>query len=159
MRCELLDKFAMYRKAQEAGIPTLGYRLLRSSDDLDRAVTELRFPLMMKPLYSPEGRRLKYKAVLIDDRSALASNFKLANDLGVDVVVMEYVPGGDDRLCSYFTYLDDDGNPLVHLTKRVKRRYPEHGDGTYHFTEWIPEAAALGLQFFRHLGVRGLSNI
>ena len=158
-RCELLDKFVMYRRAQEAGIPTVGYRLLRSVEDFDEASTKLRFPLIMKPLYSPEGRLLKFKAVLIGDRCALASNIKIANELGVGVLVMEYVPGGDDQLCSYFTYLDEDGNPLVHLTKRVKRRYPEHGDGTYHFTEWIPEAAALGLRFFRHLKFRGIGNI
>ena len=159
MRSELLDKFAMYRRAQEAGIPTVGYRLLRSANDIEEAINELRFPLIMKPLYSPEARLLKFKAVLIDNRSALASNFKYANDLGVSVVVMEYVPGGDDRLCSYFTYLDEHATPMVHLTKRVKRRYPEHGDGTYHIIEWIPEAAALGLRFFQHLKFRGLGNI
>jgi D-aspartate ligase len=159
IRCELLDKFAMYRRAQEAGIPTVGYRLLSSVEDLDEASTKLRFPLMMKPLYSPEARILKCKAVLVGDRFALASKFKIASELGVGVLVMEYVPGGDDQLCSYFTYLDEHGDPLVHLTKRVKRRYPEHGDGTYHLTEWIPEAAALGLRFFRHLKFRGIGNI
>ncbi len=161
MRRELLDKFVIYQRAQEAGIPTVGYWSVRSSEELERTMPELRFPLIMKPLYSPHRHLLKStKAVLILDRTALTEQFSVAARLGVGIVLMEYIPGGDDRLCSYYTYLDEDGNPLVHLTKRVKRRFPlESGDGTYHVTAWIPEAAELGLRFFRHLNFRGLGNI
>ncbi len=161
IRRELLDKFVIYQRAQEAGIPTVGYWAVRSSEELERAMPELCFPLIMKPLYSPHRYLLKStKAVLISDRTALAEHFSVAARLGVGIVLMEYIPGGDDRLCSYYTYLDEDGNPLVHLTKRVKRRFPlESGDGTYHVTTWIPEAAELGLRFFRHLNFRGLGNI
>jgi D-aspartate ligase len=71
------------------------------------------------------------------------------------IVLMEYTPGGDDRLCSYYTYFEEDTNPLVHLTKRVKRRFPlESGDVTIHITAWVPEPAELGLRFFRHLKFR-----
>ena len=160
MRRELLDKFVTYQHAQNAGIPTVGYALVRTREQLDKAASELRFPLIMKPLYSPDRLLLKFKAALIADSEELVRRFSVAADVGVGVVLMEYIPGGDDRLCSYYTYLDERGNPLVHFTKRVKRRYPlESGDGTYHVTDWIPEAADLGLRFFRHLNFRGLGNI
>jgi predicted ATP-grasp superfamily ATP-dependent carboligase len=121
---------------------------------------ELRFPLIMKPLYSPHANLLKSKAILIRDRAELCQHFATAVRFQVDTVLMEYIPGGDDRLCSYYTYLDEHGNPLVHFTKRLKRRYPRlWGEGTYHVTAWIPEAAELGLRFFRHLKFRGLGNI
>lgn len=160
-RRELLDKFVIYQRAQEAGIPTVGYWSVRSREELERVIPELRFPLIMKPLYSPDSHLLKFtKAVLIPDRIVLEERVGVANCLGVDIVLMEYIPGGDDRLCSYYTYLDEDGNPLVHFTKRLKRRFPlESGDGTYHVTAWVPEAAELGLRFFRHLNFRGLGNI
>ena len=160
MRRELLDKFITYRRAHEAGIPTVGHSLVRTRDQLDRAISALRFPVIMKPLYSPDRRLLKFRAALIADEDELNRRFAIAAASKVGVVLMEYIPGGDDRLCSYYTYLDEDGRALVHFTKRVKRRYPlESGDGTYHVTDWIPEAVDLGLRFFRHLGFRGLGNI
>jgi D-aspartate ligase len=160
LRRDLLDKFKMYRRAQEAGIPTVGFWLVRSSEDLERSMPELRFPLIMKPLYSPQARLLKSKAMLIPDQTALTQRLSVATRLGVSIVLMEYIPGGDDRLCSYYTYLDEHGNPLVHFTKRTPRRFPvQSGDGSYHVIEWIPEAAELGLKFFRHLKFRGLGNI
>ena len=160
MRRELLDKFITYRRAQEAGIPTVGYSLVRTREQLDQAISALRFPMIMKPLYSPDRHLLKFKAALIANEDELSLRFGIAAAVGVSVVLMEYIPGGDDKLCSYYTYLDEHGEPLVHFTKRVKRRYPlESGDGTYHVTDWIPAAADLGSRFFRHLGFRGLGNI
>ena len=159
-RRELLDKFVTYQHARNAGIPTVGYSLVRTRDQLDKAASVLGFPLIMKPLYSPDRLLIKFKTAFIADSDELIRRFSAAAEAGVGVVLMEYIPGGDDRLCSYFTYLDERGNPLVHFTKRVKRRYPlESGDGTYHVTDWIPEAADLGLRFFRHLNFRGLGNI
>jgi predicted ATP-grasp superfamily ATP-dependent carboligase len=159
-RRELLDKLVTYQHARNAGIPTVCYARVRTRDQLDQAASVLRFPLIMKPLYSPDRLLLKFKAALIADSDELIRRFSAAAEVGVGVVLMEYIPGGDDRLCSYYTYLDDRGDPLVHFTKRVKRRYPlESGDGTYHVTDWIPEAADLGLRFFRHINFRGLGNI
>lgn len=160
LRRDLLNKFTTYQHAEEAGIPSVAYWLVRSSEELGKLMAEFRFPLIMKPQYPPNADLLKFKAILISDRTMLARHFGAAARIGVGVVLMEYIPGGDDRLCSYYTYLDECNNPLVHFTKRVKRRYPTgSGEGTYHITTWIPEAAELGLQFFRHLRFRGLGNI
>jgi len=160
MRRDLLDKFITYRRAQEAGIPTVGYWFVASREDLERSMAEYRFPLIMKPLYSPQAHLLNSKAILIPDRTSLTERFSFAASLGVGVVLMEYISGGDDRLCSYYTYLDEQGEPLVHFTKSLKRRFPRHsGEATYHVTAWIPEAAELGLRFFRHLGFQGLGMI
>jgi D-aspartate ligase len=160
LRRDLLDKFITYQKADEAGIPTVGYWLVRSREELESRMEKFIFPLIMKPLYSPQSQLLKSKAIFIPDRTALAQHFDVATHLGIGIVLMEYIPGGDQRLCSYYTYLDEDGNPLVHFTKRTPRRFPaQRGEGTYHIIEWIPEAAELGLEFFRHLNFRGLGNI
>jgi D-aspartate ligase len=160
LRRDLLDKFITYQKADEAGIPTVGYWFVRSREELERRMGEFIFPLIMKPLYSPQSQLLKSKAIFIPDRTTLAQRFDVATHLGIDIVLMEYIPGGDQKLCSYYTYLDEHGDPLVHFTKRTLRRFPpQQGEGTYHIVEWVPEAAELGLRFFRHLNFRGLGNI
>lgn len=159
-RRELLDKFIICQRAQQAGIPTVGYWLVRSTDNITQLMADLPFPLVMKPLYSPNADLLKGKAIVIRDQGELRERLTVARSLQVAVMLMEHIPGGDDRLCSYYTYLDEFGNPLVHYTKRLKRRYPRgSGEGTYHVSTWIPEAAELGLQFFRNINFRGLGNI
>jgi D-aspartate ligase len=81
-------------------------------------------------------------------------------DAGHPMLVTEYVPGPDDQYRSYYTYLDHEGEPLVHFTKRKLRQYPTHfGLGSYHLTEWNPEVAELGLRFARGAGLRGLVNV
>lgn len=160
VRRDLLNKFTICRRAEEAGVPTVGYWHVGSKEELEQIIDRLPFPLIMKPLYGPNAALIRSKAVLLPDRGALRERFGAAMQLGVGVLLMEYIPGGDDRLCSYYTYLDENGNALVHLTKRLKRRYPcGSGDGTYHITEWIPYAAELGARFFRHVKLRGLGNI
>jgi D-aspartate ligase len=76
------------------------------------------------------------------------------------VLLMEKIPGPDDRLCSYYTYMDENGDPLFHFTKRIIRRYPlNKGAACYHITDDIPELHQLGLRLFRHVGLRGLANV
>jgi D-aspartate ligase len=160
IRHDLLDKCITYQRAREAGIPTVGYWPVRSRSDLDRSMPEYRFPLVMKALYPPNADLLKSKAILIRNREALIEAFCAAAKLAVDVVVMEYIPGGDDRSCSYHTYLDEHGAPLFQFTNTVSRRFPlMSGEATYCVTAWIPEAAELGLRFFRHIGFRGLGML
>jgi predicted ATP-grasp superfamily ATP-dependent carboligase len=159
IRRDLLNKHLSYRRAIEAAVPTVRYCLMKPTDRLESALSQLTFPLILKPVYSPDSQSIKIKAAVIHNLDQLSSECRIASAKNVDLVLMDYIPGGDDRLCSYFTYLDEHANPLVHLTKRVRRRYPENGDGTYHYTEWIPEVAALGLKFFRSINYRGLGNV
>ena len=76
------------------------------------------------------------------------------------MLVTEFIPGPDDQFSSYYSFLDEEGSPLFHFTKRKLRQFPPRfGGGTYHVTEWQPEVAELGLRFFQGVGLRGLGNV
>lgn len=76
------------------------------------------------------------------------------------MMAVEYIPGPDTQLSSYYTHLDSEGRHLFHFTKRVIRRSPPRvGAGCYHATEWLPETAEMGARFFRNSGFTGLGNI
>ena len=75
------------------------------------------------------------------------------------MLLVEKVPGPDDLLCSYYTYLDADGEALFDFTKRIIRRFPVGmGNGCYHITDRNPEVREVALKLFRHVGLRGLAN-
>jgi predicted ATP-grasp superfamily ATP-dependent carboligase len=75
------------------------------------------------------------------------------------MIATEIVPG-PDRFCSYYSYIDERGEPLFHYTKQKLRQYPvRFGLGTFHCSNWDPEVAEVGLKFFRGIGLRGLGCV
>jgi predicted ATP-grasp superfamily ATP-dependent carboligase len=157
----MLNKLATYRAAVEAGVPTPRFWVAESRQDVEAVRHELVFPLVVKPRLSHvfEGKTGK-KLITVDDYAGVAAAVEAVADAGTSSVLMEKIPGPDDRLCSYFTYLDEDSRPMFHFTKRIIRRYPVlTGTGCYHVTDTIPEAVELANRLFRHVGLRGLANV
>src|SRR5260370_12688939 len=54
----LLDKFRTYEKADEAGIPTVAYELVDCVSQIHAVAERFRFPVIIKPLYSPDAALL-----------------------------------------------------------------------------------------------------
>lgn len=155
----LLDKLQTYYKAREAGVPTVDFALVDSAAELSDLPSKFRFPFILKPLYSPDSTRLGGKFLMArNERELLSLQDRLAT--GIKTVAMEFVPGGDDLLCSYYCYMDERGEPIVEFTKHLLRRSPIHtGNACYHISDWNPEAAELGRKFFKHIKLRGIGNI
>lgn len=159
-RRTLLDKLATYDAAREAGVPTPLYWRLDGLADLDRFRDELVFPLILKPLSShryqerfPDGTKFRSAG----DVDELREQYTRLAEADIPVMLVQKIVEPDERLCSYYTYLDDSGTPTFDFTKRVIRRSPPGmGLGTYHITDRVPELKELSLRLFKHLGLRGL---
>lgn len=157
----MLDKMTTYQHAVAAGVATPKFWIVESRRQVEAVKDQLVYPLIVKPRLS-HVFEAKFGRKFLDAATyeqALAG-VDAAAAAGMDVVLMELIPGADDRLCSYFTYLDESGNALFHFTKRVIRRYPTGmGAACYHVTDWIPELVEPSLKLFRHVGLRGLANV
>jgi len=159
----VLDKQRGYEIARAAGIAAPETVTIEREGDLERAAERLGFPCAVKPLHSHRFAQhvgLSTKVVLAADDADLREAWMRFEALGVDALVTEIIPGGDDRFASFYTYLDERGTPLFRLTKRKLRQYPIHfGLGTFHVTDWNPEVAESGLRFLGAAGVRGLACV
>ncbi|EGV17659.1 ATP-grasp domain-containing protein [Thiocapsa marina] len=157
----MLNKLCTYRAATAAGVATPRYWTPQNDRQLEEVRNELVYPLVVKPELSHESqKRFGEKLFIARDFSELMQLFRKVLQGGVDVMLVEMIPGGDDLLCSYYTYLDENGRPLFHFTKRIIRRYPAvHGIGCCHVTDWIPELIPVSLRLFEHVGLRGLANV
>ena len=156
----MLDKLATYTYAVKAGVNTPRFWPLRAREDLFALKDELVFPLLLKPLKSIEfGSRLPGKHFVAHDFPHLLTLYERVRQAGVAVMLVEQVPGPDERLCSYYTYIDESGRPAFDFTKRVIRRFPlGMGLATYHVTDWNPEVREQALKFFQAVGLRGVAN-
>lgn len=157
----MLNKLATYQHALAAGVPTPRFWLARAAQDIAGLRGSLVYPLLVKPLYSHVfEQRFGQKFVIARGYDDLVAAFDKVRGAGIDAMLVEMVPGPDDRLCSYYTYLDESGQPLFDFTKRVIRRYPANmGAGCYHVTDHVPEVKELALKLFRQAGLRGLANV
>ena len=158
---KMLDKLATYHAARDAGVVTPRFWEIRSEDDLHRMRDELVYPLILKPKLSHVFQRaFQAKFIVADDFQKLLDGFRVVDETeGMEILLVEHIPGPDSKLASYYTYLDEEGNNLFDFTKRVIRRYPKNmGVGSYHITDRVQLITEESLKLFRHVGLLGLAN-
>ncbi|MEQ9143414.1 MAG: hypothetical protein RLO08_03565 [Parvibaculaceae bacterium] len=161
-RLALLDKQRTLELAAEAGTAAPKFWPVARDGGADTEFEGCQFPLIVKPRNTFDFAKVFGKKFFLvkESPAELRQRIQEAHEHGFDVSVVEQIPGPDELLSSYYTYIDQSGAPLFHFTKRIFRRYPVNSGGaTYHATEWLPETAREGLNFFRNTGFRGLGNI
>jgi predicted ATP-grasp superfamily ATP-dependent carboligase len=133
-----------------------------SADASPEIPADVLFPVIVKPRQSHQFQKLfnGRKYLRAGDHAELEAQIERLRGAGLGAIVSEYIPGPDRLLASYYTYLDRNGHPLFHFTKRIIRRFPANeGLACYHATTRDPEMAELGLRFFQSIGFRGLGNV
>ena len=162
LRMALLDKKKTLELAEQAGVPAPKFWSVDKGSDLDAIREEITLPAMVKPIHSHKFSKVFGRKLFIveKDFDELKRCVERAHEHDLEVMVVEMVPGPDDLLSSYYTYIDGDGHRLFDFTKRIIRRYPvNRGGACYHATEWLPETAEMGRRFFEGIGFTGLGNI
>ncbi len=157
----MLDKATSYQLAKKVGVPGPETWVVNTRDDLQKVLESVKYPCGLKPRVSHEFKKyFPQKLFVAGNANELIAAFDKVNQFKLEMIVTELIPGGDNGYCSYYTYLDEKGEPLFHFTKRKLRQYPNgFGFGTYHLTDWNPEVAELGLRYFQGIGLRGLANV
>ena len=158
----MLNKRSTDALAGAHGIPAPCVWPLRDQADVDAVSGKVSYPCVLKPVHSHIFARARSgaKVLTVDSPAALQAEFERMSAIGVELLAIEVITGPDDEYVSYYSYLDERGEPLLHLTKRKLRQHPNRfGTGTYHATTHDPEVAELGLRFFQAVGLRGLGNV
>ena len=156
----MLNKLATYQAAAAAGVPTPRFWVSPNLDDLQRLRPELVFPLIVKPRLSHVFEaRFGKKFFVAENYDELLAACRSVEQAEIETLLVERIPGPDSLLCSYYTYLDESGEPLFDFTKRIVRRWPAGmGAACYHVTDHVPRVRELSLRLFREVGLRGLAN-
>lgn len=156
----MLNKLATYQTAVAAGVPTPRFWVVDNVRGVLDLRGELTFPLLVKPLLSHVfGERFGKKFLVAANFDQLREAYEKVSQAQIETMLVEMIAGPDSLLCSYYTYLDENGTPLFDFTKRIIRRYPvTMGDGCCHVTDRNPEVRDLALRLFRAAGLRGLAN-
>lgn len=157
----MLDKARTADLASAAGIDLPRTAVVERGHPLADELEGFAFPCALKPRESHRFARhfgMHTKLLIVDSREEMERELaRLPDDL--EMIATEIVPG-PDQFCSYYSYIDERGEPLFHYTKQKLRQFPiRFGLGTYHRSDWNPEVAEMGLRFFHGIGLRGLGCV
>jgi len=153
----MLNKLCTYEAAQRAGVPTPRFWVADKREQIEKLKDQLSFPLILKPFFS---HQLKTTFKVAQTFEELLDAFDATCLAGIRTFLVEMIPGCDDKLCSYYTYLDENGNNLFDYTKRMIRRFPlTLGRGVYHVTDHVPGVQELSMKLLREVGLLGIANV
>lgn len=155
----LLNKRATYELANRLDIPCPKVYTAESEDELEALALRLRFPCALKPVSTHLWQeRVSYgKILVVHSREEILKAYRDVTKKGLEVIITEIIPGGDDKIYALYAYFDRSGQPLALLTKRKIRQYPiDYGIGSSHVTEWNPDVAELGLRLMKGMDYRGI---
>jgi len=162
LQLAMLDKLKTLALARSVNVPAPRFWQVETPEQLDAIEGQLAFPLIVKPLLSHlfQAKFGGHKYLAVNNRAEVRAALERVWAAGLQAMICQWIPGPDHLLSSYYTYIDRNGKPLFHFTKRVIRRFPKNeGLTSYHLTDWNPEVAGMGLRFLAGINFRGLANV
>jgi D-aspartate ligase len=158
----LYNKASMSRLADGLGIPTAKIWLPRSLDELRTLAGSVRFPVMLK---GADGIRLSQrtgeKMWIVRDAEELVERWQRAEDAArPDLMVQEYIPGGEDAQWMFNGYFDAHSQCLFGVTARKLRLTPPYtGMTSLGVCAPRPEVESLVARLVEGTGYRGILDI
>lgn len=157
----LIDKRRQHELATAAGIPVPYTAWPATEDELDRAAAEISYPCALKPATSHLGTPvLGAKLRLAHDPRELRAAFTHWSAAGVELIIQEIIPGGDDAIFAYVSLRGRDGQELAAITKqKLRQNPPGYGVGSLQRTVANTEVARLGDRILRALSYVGHAGV
>ena len=157
----LVDKCRFAAVAERLGLPV---PRTFSGVSTDAVPSELRFPVMVKPVCRHFGSWFAFepaaKAIEAATPEALQAVLTRFAQADFDVVVQHLVPGPESRIESYHAYVDDSGDIAGEFTGRKLRTNPvKYGYTTALTVTDSPQIAELGRMVIGRLGLRGVAKL
>jgi predicted ATP-grasp superfamily ATP-dependent carboligase len=156
----LYDKRSQLEAAWSVGVDTPRTVFVDSHEALERGAAEIGFPALFKPVESLAFKtRFRRHVLEIRTRDELERVYERVADCGT-LMLQEIVPGGDEELWTYGSYLDPQSRPMAEFTGHKLRQHPVgFGHCRMALSRWDDELAAAGLRLLQELRYHGVSQV
>jgi len=158
----LSGKWDMHRLAAQHGVPSPQVALPATLEDVEAFAADATFPVMIKAVF---GNRLNERAGRTlflahgrDELIRLYHEFEDPSD--PNLLLQEYIPGGDDSVWMFNGYFGNDSECLFGLTGRKLRQAPAHA-GTTSLGVCLPNETVdeMTRRWMRAMGYRGMLDL
>ena len=158
----LMDKSLFYAFAGERQFPVVPFETVRDLRDVERAAELLGFPVIVKPTHrsSSFAQCAGEKAVRVDTAEELLALVERCGATVPELVVQQWIEGGDSDLIACNLYVDRQGEIQVTFVTRKIRQYPPlTGQACLAEEAADSELLALTISLFREAGLIGLGYL
>src|SRR2546423_13643 len=148
----LCNKREMYHLARKWNVATPQTVFPRSRKDVLQYLQTARLPVLLKPMYSDVSRM-----VLVHTPSELLERYDaMQNPANPNLMLQEYIPGGDEMTWTFNGYFDRSGACNVAFTGRKLRNYPAYfGQASLGVCVHNDEVTETTIGFMKAIGYRG----
>jgi predicted ATP-grasp superfamily ATP-dependent carboligase len=161
----LADKKEMYHLSRALGIPTAATQFPTCRDDVIAFAKAATFPLLLKGI---DTRLLAARPgaggqgiFLVSDATELLAKYDALEDPAApNVMLQEYIPGGDDSVWMFNGYFDCKSDCVLGFTGQKLRQWPAH-KGVTSLGVCRPNAVVEDTtrRFMKAVGYRGILDI
>jgi predicted ATP-grasp superfamily ATP-dependent carboligase len=158
----LASKREMFDLAMRHHVPTPQTLFPKNIDDVRGYATTGRFPVMLKGIY---GNRLQLRtqtkmAIVHTAEELLARYREMEDPDDPNLMLQEYIPGGDDQVYIFNGYFNGESDCLVGFTGHKIRQFPVHvGCASLGECRWNETVARTTIDFMKAVGYRGILDI
>ena len=126
----LMNKHLFSEVATRKGWPIPKTYYCESMDELQRILPDIELPVILKPHIKNRQTRTfsPQKSFRCASREELIASYTLLSQWEREVVIQQWIPGGDDEIYFSFHYFDSDLNELINFEgKKIRQHIPECG--------------------------------
>jgi D-aspartate ligase len=155
----LCSKKEMYYLAKKWGVPTPQTAFPQSKRDVLEYLETARFPILLKPIEKrfPSSGMKPWMMSLVHGEKELLERYDVVENLSTpNVMLQEYIPGGDDMTWTFNGYFDQAGECRVAFTGRKLRNYPAYfGQASLGICTKNSRVESATVEFMKAIGYTG----
>jgi len=158
----LSSKKEMYLLACRHGVPTAATAFPQSRREVIEYLERARFPLVLKAIY---GARIKFRAgqpvQIVRSASELLKRYDALEDPSEpNLMLQEYIPGGEDSIWMFNGYFDSASECVVGFTGKKLRQCPAYtGQTSLGICLRNEQVARTTCDLMRAVGYRGIIDL
>jgi D-aspartate ligase len=158
----LASKREMFGLATKHGVPTPHTVFPKGVQEVERYAATGRFPVMLKGIYGNRlAARTRKKMVIVHSAAELLAEYQEMEDpTDPNLMLQEYIPGGDDQVYIFNGYFNRESDCLVGFTGHKIRQFPVHvGCASLGECRWNETVATTTTRFMKAVGYKGILDI
>ena len=137
----------------------------KNIDEVIEVSNKIQYPAILKPSFPPSWSNKNIqiivnhkKAVTVNSKDELIGLYKKITEYNKDMVIQEYIHGGDDDLYSLHIYMDKNSEPVAYFTGRKIRTYPTYaGIGCFVQSIYVEDIIKEGIRMLKQVHYTGVA--
>lgn len=158
---DLIDKTRQYTILMDKGIPLPETIIASNRDDVFKRLNLIRYPCILKPAISTALRmKTGRKSLFCANQHELIKSAHFIQGLYDNFIIQEYIPGGNDRLYTFGSYISKSRTYRITFTgKKIRQFPPDFGTCRCGVSVHSDDIEQIGMEVLDALNYDGMSQV